>query len=276
MVHICNKKVPVTFAELAAVPGIGETKASNIGALILASIYSFLDRNDLLHLFPHATAPTISPSPLWQDPLSMEAEELRALSLSGESRKEKERVLPPHPSSSASSHSTQAVPLPYTASLVSPVRGYSTQSHTLTAASTPSFTSQHPIQNVTGFQSHSKGIGGAITTIVQNVQQQSPQNVYNTNPSQSGTIVGSRENIYPQAAMKAGSPVHPIPYASTTSSINSTAGAKRALQHHPYGSSLSGSFEQQAGKKQHSEPWLTTKAAPTTAAASVTDFLYDL
>lgn len=76
LVQICAK-VPVTKQSLAAIPTFGESKVNNIGSLVLATIYAFLERYDLLHLFPNAVCPTIDPSPIWQDPLSEEAETLR-------------------------------------------------------------------------------------------------------------------------------------------------------------------------------------------------------
>lgn len=71
-------KVPLTIEELAAVPGIGDTKARNFGEGILATIYAFLEANRLLHLFPQARRPTIPECPTWKNPLSPEAQAIRS------------------------------------------------------------------------------------------------------------------------------------------------------------------------------------------------------
>jgi superfamily II DNA helicase RecQ len=71
------ERVPLTMKELASISGIGESKAHKHGDSILATIHAFLEANDLLHLFPHATPPTIPDCPTWKDPLSSEAEAVR-------------------------------------------------------------------------------------------------------------------------------------------------------------------------------------------------------
>jgi superfamily II DNA helicase RecQ len=71
------ERVPLTMKELASISGIGESKAHKHGDSILATIYAFLEANDLLHLFPLATPPSIPDCPTWKDPLSSEAEAVR-------------------------------------------------------------------------------------------------------------------------------------------------------------------------------------------------------
>lgn len=70
-------KVPLSIEELTAVSGMGESKARNSGEKILATIYVFLEKHDLLHLFPKARSPTLTPCPTWSDPFSTEAQEIR-------------------------------------------------------------------------------------------------------------------------------------------------------------------------------------------------------
>jgi hypothetical protein len=69
--------LPVTKEELAAIGGIGQSKVESWGDIILATIYAFLERNNLLHLYPHAEKPTIAPCVTWMDPGSDEAEAKR-------------------------------------------------------------------------------------------------------------------------------------------------------------------------------------------------------
>jgi hypothetical protein len=77
MVTEVVQKVPVTMEELALIQGMGATKARLNGEGILATIYAFLDKEDLLHLFPKASPPTLAECPTWLDPGSAEAEEIR-------------------------------------------------------------------------------------------------------------------------------------------------------------------------------------------------------
>jgi hypothetical protein len=77
MVTEVVQKVPVTMEELALIQGMGATKARLNGEGILATIYAFLDKEDLLHLFPKASPPTLAECPTWRDPGSAEAEEIR-------------------------------------------------------------------------------------------------------------------------------------------------------------------------------------------------------
>ena len=72
------ENVPSTLTELAAIPHVGEAKARHHGKGILATIYAFLEENDLLHLFPSFEPPTIPECPTWKDPFSEEAAEIRA------------------------------------------------------------------------------------------------------------------------------------------------------------------------------------------------------
>lgn len=95
--HIINS-LPVTIEQLSAVPGqgnyvfificvithhvfigvTGEAKARKNGLHILATIYAFLQSQDILHLFPEATEPSIEECPTWRDPFSEAAKEKRA------------------------------------------------------------------------------------------------------------------------------------------------------------------------------------------------------
>jgi len=72
------RTVPTTMDELASVPGIGASKARLNGDGILCTIYAFLEHNDLLHLFPNATFPTLPECPTWRDPFSEEADIIRS------------------------------------------------------------------------------------------------------------------------------------------------------------------------------------------------------
>lgn len=72
------EKVPLTIDELASIAGIGASKARNHGEGILATIYAFLEFNDLLHLFPNAQPPKIPECPTWRNPSSEEAKAIRA------------------------------------------------------------------------------------------------------------------------------------------------------------------------------------------------------
>lgn len=61
---------------------MGYTKAQKYGEEILATIYAFLEANNLLKLFPTFEPPTIPISIIWKDPLSDEATHLRSVSSS--------------------------------------------------------------------------------------------------------------------------------------------------------------------------------------------------
>ena len=61
---------------------MGYTKAQKYGEEILATIYAFLEVNNLLKLFPTFEPPTIPISIIWKDPLSDEATHLRSVSSS--------------------------------------------------------------------------------------------------------------------------------------------------------------------------------------------------
>ena len=61
---------------------MGYTKAQKYGEEILATIYAFLESNNLLKLFPTFEPPTIAISMIWKDPLSDEATYLRSVSCS--------------------------------------------------------------------------------------------------------------------------------------------------------------------------------------------------
>ena len=45
-------KVPLSKQELSNISGLGELKIKQYGDEIIATIYAFLDLNDLLHKFP--------------------------------------------------------------------------------------------------------------------------------------------------------------------------------------------------------------------------------
>ena len=61
--------VPLSVEEVVKIPGMGEVKGRAYGVEIVATVYSFLDKNDLLHLFPQAQPPTIADSMEWSDPI---------------------------------------------------------------------------------------------------------------------------------------------------------------------------------------------------------------
>jgi hypothetical protein len=61
---------------------MGYTKAQKYGEEILATIFAFLEVNNLLKLFPTFEPPTIPISIIWKDPLSDEATHLRSVSSS--------------------------------------------------------------------------------------------------------------------------------------------------------------------------------------------------
>jgi hypothetical protein len=70
-------RVPVTIDQLALTPGMGANKARLNGEGILAVIYTFLQYEDLLHLFPAATPPALPECPTWRDPCSVAAARAR-------------------------------------------------------------------------------------------------------------------------------------------------------------------------------------------------------
>lgn len=70
-------KIPNNIAELSLVNNMGETKANLHGPKILATIYAFIEQNDLLHLFRDLEQPTIAECPTWKAPFSKEAEQKR-------------------------------------------------------------------------------------------------------------------------------------------------------------------------------------------------------
>jgi len=72
------EKVPVTLEELASISGIGDSKAKKHGEGILATIYAFLEAQDILHLFPEAMEPKIPQCPTWKNPISEAAQRIRS------------------------------------------------------------------------------------------------------------------------------------------------------------------------------------------------------
>jgi superfamily II DNA helicase RecQ len=70
--------IPYSIEDMSNISGIGETKAKKLGPGILATIYSFFEENDLLHLFPEFPHPTVALCPSWKNPFSPEAVSLRS------------------------------------------------------------------------------------------------------------------------------------------------------------------------------------------------------
>jgi superfamily II DNA helicase RecQ len=69
--------IPYSIDDIANISGMGETKAKKLAPGILATIYSFFEENDLLHLFPEFPQPTVASCPSWKNPFSLEAAALR-------------------------------------------------------------------------------------------------------------------------------------------------------------------------------------------------------
>jgi len=76
LVHICQDP-PCSMQELIEVEDVGRVKAKKLGEQLLATIWSFLKKNNLLDKFPNMQQPVLDPSPIWTDPNSPAAEELR-------------------------------------------------------------------------------------------------------------------------------------------------------------------------------------------------------
>jgi hypothetical protein len=81
-----TRKVPLSTEALMNIGGIGEQKVKEHGTHIVATIWSFLQRNNLLSLFPEQDLSEDHPPydlplcPTWRDPVSPEAERIRAAS----------------------------------------------------------------------------------------------------------------------------------------------------------------------------------------------------
>jgi hypothetical protein len=80
-----TRKVPLSTEALLNIGGIGEQKVLEHGEHIVATIWSFLQKNHLLHLFPKSLnlseelpPYSIPDCPTWRDPTSPEAEALRS------------------------------------------------------------------------------------------------------------------------------------------------------------------------------------------------------
>jgi hypothetical protein len=79
-----TRKVPLSTEALMNIGGIGEQKVKEHGVHIVATIWSFLQRNNLLSLFPKLMLSSDHPPydlplcPTWRDPMSLEAENIRA------------------------------------------------------------------------------------------------------------------------------------------------------------------------------------------------------
>ena len=71
------QKVPVTLEALKECATMNYNKVNKLGDEILATIYAFLEENDVLHLFPQAIPPKIPECALWRNPHSEEARQLR-------------------------------------------------------------------------------------------------------------------------------------------------------------------------------------------------------
>ncbi len=61
--------VPLSVDALITASGMSEYDGRTHGEHVVATIYSFLDSKDLLHLFPHAQPPLILDSMDWKDPI---------------------------------------------------------------------------------------------------------------------------------------------------------------------------------------------------------------
>jgi superfamily II DNA helicase RecQ len=81
-----TRKVPLSTEALMNIGGIGEQKVKRHGKHIVATIWSFLQRNNLLSLFPDQELSNDHPPyeiplcPTWRDPMSSEAEMIRTAS----------------------------------------------------------------------------------------------------------------------------------------------------------------------------------------------------
>ena len=80
VVNAIVNTVPQTKDELSQLPKFGQSKAEMWGEHILATIWSFLNTHYLLEHFPilNANPPKLPDCPTWRDPLSTEAEAVRA------------------------------------------------------------------------------------------------------------------------------------------------------------------------------------------------------
>jgi bloom syndrome protein len=63
--------VPVNRQDLLLIEGITESWLDQWEEQLLATIYAFLERYELLDQFPRASKPTLRPSSVWQDPRAM-------------------------------------------------------------------------------------------------------------------------------------------------------------------------------------------------------------
>lgn len=79
-----TRKVPLSTESLMNIGGIGEQKVKEHGKHIVNTIWSFLQKNNLLHLFSDYELSEEHPPydipdcPTWRDPMSAEAEAIRA------------------------------------------------------------------------------------------------------------------------------------------------------------------------------------------------------
>ena len=75
--HIVNE-IPLSTSDLNKIPKFGQAKVMRYGEHILATIWAFLNRNNLSDLFgDDLKKPTIPDCPTWLDPDSQEAEDIR-------------------------------------------------------------------------------------------------------------------------------------------------------------------------------------------------------
>ncbi len=68
---------PSTRSDYEEMEGVGQSKANRYGEDVLATIWAFMSKNGLLHLFPDLKEPTIENSPIWRDPFSDAAKKAR-------------------------------------------------------------------------------------------------------------------------------------------------------------------------------------------------------
>jgi superfamily II DNA helicase RecQ len=84
-----TERVPVTLSELSEIGGFGEQKIKMHGTHILATMWAFLNKHNLLSAYPKATRPTIRECPTWMDPCSREAEAIRSEAIALSRQKQK-------------------------------------------------------------------------------------------------------------------------------------------------------------------------------------------
>eukprot|EP01038_Epipyxis_sp_PR26KG_P010649 gene10649-14301_t len=74
-------KIPHTIEELANCDSVGQTKAKKLyESGLLATIYAFFEKYDLLHLFPSFPTPNLPESDTWRDPFSEKSKQTESSS----------------------------------------------------------------------------------------------------------------------------------------------------------------------------------------------------